>query len=97
MANILAYVRMNESRDSSVGMATGYELDGRGCNPAGARDFFYPTACRPALEPTQHPIQWLPGALPEIKRPAREAHHSPPSSAEVKNGGAVPSLPHKSS
>jgi hypothetical protein len=32
------------------------------------------------------PIQGVPGALPlEIKRPAREADHSPPSSAEVEN------------
>jgi hypothetical protein len=40
---------------------------------------------RPALEPTQPPIQWVLGALSlEIKRPGREADHSPPSSAEVK-------------
>jgi hypothetical protein len=31
-----------------------------------------------------------------IKRPGREADHSPPSSAEVKNGGAIPPLPHVS-
>jgi hypothetical protein len=28
-----------------------------------------------------------------MKRPGREANHSPPSSAEVKNGEAVPPLP----
>jgi len=34
----------------------------------------------------QHPIQWVPGALSlGVKRPAREADHSPPSSAEIKN------------
>jgi hypothetical protein len=39
-----------------------------------------------ALGPTQLPIQWVPAALsPEVKRPGREADHSPPSSAEVKN------------
>jgi hypothetical protein len=32
-----------------------------------------------------------------VKRPAREADHSAPSSAEVKNGGAIPPLPHMSS
>jgi hypothetical protein len=38
-----------------------------------------------ALGPTQPPIQWVPGALsPWVKRPKREAGHSPPSSAEVK-------------
>jgi hypothetical protein len=34
------------------------------------------------LEP---PIQWVPGALSlGVKRPGLEAHHSSPSSAEVK-------------
>jgi hypothetical protein len=38
-----------------------------------------------ALGPTQPPIQWVPGDLSlGIKRPGREAHYSPPSSAEVK-------------
>jgi hypothetical protein len=42
-------------------------------------------ASRRALEPTQRPIQLVPGALSlEIKRPGSEADHSPPSSAEVK-------------
>jgi hypothetical protein len=37
------------------------------------------------LLPTQPPIQWVPGALsPRAKRPGREADHSLPSSAEVK-------------
>jgi hypothetical protein len=38
-----------------------------------------------ALGPTQHPIQWIPGALSfGVKQPGREADHSSPSSAEVK-------------
>jgi hypothetical protein len=37
------------------------------------------------LGPTQPPIQWVPGALSlGVKRPGREANHSPPSDAEVK-------------
>jgi len=37
-----------------------------------------------ALGPTQPPIQWVPRALSlGVKRPGREADHSPPSSAEV--------------
>jgi hypothetical protein len=40
---------------------------------------------RPALGSTQSPIKWVPGALsPRIKRPGREADHSPPDSADVK-------------
>jgi len=36
------------------------------------------------MGPTQHPIQWIPGALfLEIKRPGREADHSPPYSVEL--------------
>jgi hypothetical protein len=31
-----------------------------------------------------------------VKRQGREADHSPPSSAEVKNGGAIPPLPYMS-
>jgi hypothetical protein len=43
------------------------------------------SASRPALGPTQPPIQWVEGALsPGVKRPGRDADHSPPSSAEVK-------------
>jgi len=41
---------------------------------------------RPALEPTQPPMQWVPAALSlGLKWPGREADHSPPSSAQVKN------------
>jgi hypothetical protein len=38
-----------------------------------------------ALGPTQPPIQWVPGALSlGVKRLGREADHSPPSRADVK-------------
>jgi len=47
--------------------------------------FLFATESRPALGPTQPPIQWLPRALsPGVKRPGIEADHSPPSSAEAK-------------
>jgi hypothetical protein len=32
-----------------------------------------------------------------VKRPGREADHSPPSSAGINNGGTIPPLPHTSS
>jgi hypothetical protein len=54
------------------------------------------TASVPALEPTQYPIQWVPEALsPGVKRSGREADHSPPSSAEVKNVWSYTSTPPK--
>jgi hypothetical protein len=47
--------------------------------------FFFITASRMALGSTQPPIKWVRGALSlGVKRPVREADHSPPSSAEVK-------------
>jgi hypothetical protein len=57
------------------------EFDSRG----GLGIFLFTTASRTALGPTQPPIQWAPGALfLMVKRPGREADHSPPSSAEIK-------------
>jgi hypothetical protein len=39
-------------------------------------------------------IHWIPGALSQgVKRPGHEAEHSPSSSAQDKNGGAIPPLP----
>jgi hypothetical protein len=62
--------------------------------PEGAGNFFFTTVSRMALGPTQPPIQWVPGALSlGIKRPGREADHSPPSSAEVKNAWSYTSTP----
>jgi hypothetical protein len=47
--------------------------------------FLFDTIPRPALGPTQPPIQQEPGALSlEVKLPGREADHLSPSSAEVK-------------
>jgi hypothetical protein len=41
---------------------------------------------RPILGPTQPPIQWVSETLsPRVKRPGREADHSPPTSAKIKN------------
>jgi len=46
-------------RDSSVGIATRYGLDGLGIESRWERDFPHPS--RPALGLTQPPIQWVPG------------------------------------
>jgi hypothetical protein len=70
------------SRDSSVGIATGYGLDDQGggsSSPGRVKNFHFSISSRPALGSTQPPIKWVP-----VKRQGREADHSPPTSAEVK-------------
>jgi hypothetical protein len=51
------------------------------------RIFPLASVSRPAMGPTQPPVQWVPGSpFPKAKvRPGCNADHSPPSSTEVEN------------
>jgi hypothetical protein len=40
---------------------------------------------KPALRPTQPPIEWLLGLFPWLNQPGYEVNHLPASSAGVKN------------
>ena len=52
-------MRTQVGRDTSIGIATRYGLDGPGIECRWGRDFRQPS--RPALGPTQPPVQWVPG------------------------------------
>jgi hypothetical protein len=75
---LLGTLFSNRSRDSDWLRA------GRS-SPGSVKNYLFSTLSTPALRSTQPPIQQVPGALsPGVKRPGREANHSPPDSTEVK-------------
>jgi hypothetical protein len=67
--------------ESAICLVTSYGLEDQGVGvqvPVGGKNVHFSLSFRPALGPTQPPIQWVPGALsPGVKRPGREADHSP--------------------
>jgi hypothetical protein len=78
----------NGSRDSSVGIATGYGLHGRGVGVrVPVRVGYYPlhvAQTGSGAHPASYPIDT--GVLsPGVKWPGREADHWTPTSAQVKN------------
>jgi hypothetical protein len=76
------------SRDSSVSIALGYGLDDLGSRvrlPAGAGNFYIHHRVQngSGAHPASYPMG-IRGPFLGVKRPEREADHSPPSSADVK-------------
>jgi len=65
-------------QDSSVGIATGYGLDGPGIDSLGGEGRDFPYLSRPTLGPTHHPVQWVPGLSPGVKQPGRGVDHTHP-------------------
>jgi hypothetical protein len=68
------------SRDSSVGIATPYGLDGRWIQTRRGRGFRHPSG--PAQVPTQPPVQWVSDLFPGGKEAG--AWRWPPSRSGVK-------------
>jgi hypothetical protein len=86
---------ISDSLHSSVGIVTWLRAGRSGFeSQQGLKIFLFATSSRPALGPTQPPIQGVPGALSMgVRRLGREADHSSPSSAEVKNAWSCISTP----
>jgi hypothetical protein len=65
------------SRDSAVGIATSCS------SPGEVKNFHFSMSSGSGVHPTYYPMG-TGGSIPGVKRPGREAGHSPPTSAEVK-------------
>jgi hypothetical protein len=76
----------------------GYRLHGwRSIASRGKRFFSFPQFQDWLWVPPSHLSNGNQELFPGIMRPRHEADRSPPSSAEVKNSGAIPPLTHASS
>jgi hypothetical protein len=84
------------SRDSAVGIASGYGMNDQEVEvPVGSRIFFSPCLSDPLWGPPNFLLNWYRGGLsPEVNRPGREADISPPASAEVKIWIYISTLPY---
>jgi hypothetical protein len=94
-AELIMYtLLLHRSRDSSVGIAMDYGLDGRGSIPGGGSDSsLLSVQTGSGAHPASYPMGTGDLSL-GVNRPRREDDRSPPSSSEVKNAGAVPPLSH---
>jgi hypothetical protein len=98
LINTCFYIDINiyKSRDSIVGIATGYGLDDRGVGvrvPVGQEcSHLHVVQTGSGVQPTSYPKGTGPFP-PEAKRPGRVADHSPPASADVKKMWIYTSIP----
>jgi hypothetical protein len=77
--------------------SNGLRAGRQGFDSRQGQDFFLLHSVQTGPGATQLPVQWIHGVIYRgVKRLGCEADHLPPSSAKVKNGGAIPPLPHMS-
>ena len=88
---ILSCFTRNCGPGSVVGITNGYGLDGPGIESPWGRDF--PHLSRPALGPTQPPVQWVPVLSGGKERPGRDANPSPLLVPWSRKDRAIPLLP----
>jgi len=69
-------------RDSSVGVATGYGLDGPGIEFRWGRDFSSPVQSGPGVHPASCTVGT--GSFPGVKRPGRGVDHPPHLAPKLK-------------
>jgi len=74
-------------RDSSVGTAARYGLDGPGLESRWEARFHSPVKTGPGAHPTFYIMGT--GSFPGVKRPGRGVDHPSSSSAAVKDGTAI--------
>jgi hypothetical protein len=78
---------------SGLGIANLYGLDGPGFKPRlGQEIFSFQHPFRPAFEPTQTPVRWVQGSLPEFKWFGRCCDHPLHLAPRKWMGGVIPLL-----
>ena len=78
----IRYVRISMSRDSVVGVATRYGMDGPDIESRWRARFSSPVQTSSDTHPDTYTMDT--GSFPAVKRPGRGDDYTPPSSAEVK-------------
>jgi hypothetical protein len=73
-------------------LPTGGRPRSRSSRPGRVKNYLHVVQTGSGAHPASYPVG-TGGASPGVKRPGSEADHSPPSSAGVKNGGAIPHSP----
>jgi hypothetical protein len=88
--NLSILINLGQGRDSSVGIATGYGLDGPGIQSRWGERFFEPVQTGPEAHPNF--CAMCTGSFPGVKRPERGADHPTLLSSRLRKSRAK-SLP----